>query len=286
MKIAIISHINGDGDLLEAWFRYYLRLGASSFHLIVHGSRDENRVLYGLLNNYPVIIEDSYEGPFDSREKCRRLNSLLARMRKQWVLVADSDEFVEFPYKTIAMTARMLQLMGRTALYAPMLQHFKTEGTLETPANIPDPFETMPSCSVDLYRQMRVDASIDKYPLLYCTDGTALTDGGNHNCPTGTRMSSLQGVTHHFKFRASVYQRLSSRIQSAHPWRHESVGFQGYLDSHGDVLPTEGAFPYSREEMFRRGLLRKFTLKSALRYVQKRARRGDGGNRPGSIQEL
>src|ERR1039457_4113980 len=98
MELGLVSHINGDGDLLESWLKYYCRLGVSSFHLIVHGPQEENSRLYALKDSYPLIIEDTYEGPFDSEEKKRRLNTLLARMRGRWLVLADSDEFVEFPY--------------------------------------------------------------------------------------------------------------------------------------------------------------------------------------------
>jgi len=279
----LVSHVNDDGDLLESWFQYYRRLGISSFHLIVHGPRQQNCALYALKDRYPVIIEDSYEGPFDSREKKRRLDSLVARMRGQWVLLVDSDEFVEFPYRTIDTTIRMLRLVGRNAMFALMLQHMSPDGSLATPPVIDDPFRALPLCSVNLYELMGVQASISKYPLFYCTDETVLQDGGNHGCPVGNRTSSLQGVTHHFKFRNSVAQRLTARIQSSHPWRHESVGFQKYLEVNGNRLPTDGSFLYSREELFRRRLLRRFTFMTGLRFLGRATQRVRlGENSPGS----
>src|SRR5262249_33965918 len=162
MELRVLSHINADGDLLEAWFKYYRRLGATSFHLIVHGSREENERLHVLKDLHPVVIEDAYEGPFHSEEKKRRLNSLLGRMRGQWVVVADSDEFVEFPYASIEATVRMLRLIRRNALFAPMLQHLTPDGSLDTPEVVADPFRTFPLCSVDLYQVMGVAAAITK----------------------------------------------------------------------------------------------------------------------------
>lgn len=269
MRLSLISHVNDDSDLLEAWLKYYLHLGVSSFHLIVHGSREENGRLYELKDSYPVIIEDTYGGPFDSEEKKRRLNSLLARMRHQWVVLVDSDEFVEFPYPKISTTVRALQLAGKSALFAPMVQHLTFDGRLDTPEVVDNPFRTFPLCSVDLYKTMGVEADIRKYPLFYCTDGTALRDGGNHNCPANHTASSLQGVTHHFKFRRSVGQRLEHRIHSSHPWRHESIQFRSFLSQSANRLPTEGAFVCSRAELFRRGLLRRFTFRSGLRYLRR-----------------
>src|SRR5215475_13475326 len=204
MDLKIVSHVNGDGDLLEAWFKYYQRLGVSSFHLILHGPREENERLYALKESHPLVIEDAYEGPFHSEEKKNRINSVLARMRDRWILVVDSDEFVEFPYETVSATISMLRLVGRNALFAPMVQHLTSDGSLDTPEVITDPFRTFPLCSVDLYERMGVKAAISKWPLFYCTAQTLLRDGGNHSCPLGNLASSMQGVTHHFKFRRSV----------------------------------------------------------------------------------
>ena len=190
-------------------------------------------------------------------------------MRLLWVVLVDSDEFVEFPYPKISTTVRALQLAGKSALFAPMVQHLTFDGGLDTPEVVDDPFHTFPLCSVDLYKTMGVDADIRKFPLFYCTEGTALQDGGNHNCPAGNTISSLQGVTHHFKFRRSVGPRLHNRIHSSHPWRHQSVQFQSFLSNNANRLPTEGAFPCSRVELFRRGLLRRFTLRSGLRYLRR-----------------
>jgi hypothetical protein len=273
MKLALVSHVNGDGDILEAWFRYYRSLGVSSFHLIVHGPKEENRRLYALKDFYPVSIEDTYEGPFDSEEKKRRLNTLLAGLPRQWLLLADSDEFVELPYRSIGTTIRMTNMVRKNALCAPMLQHLTLNGSLDTPPIIEDPFRAFPLCSTDLYQKMGSNADIRKFPLFYCTDQTSLVDGGNHTCPIGNSASSLRGVTHHFKFRGRVLQRLDSRIHSSHPWRHESAQFRHYLASNGNRLPTEGAFRSSRNELFRRGLLRKFTLVTAVQ----RLRRAVGG---------
>jgi hypothetical protein len=269
MKVALVSHVNDDGDILEAWFKYYCSLGISSFHLIVHGPWEENRRLYALKDSYPVSIEDTYEGPFDSEEKKRRLDALLARLRRQWLLLADSDEFVEFPYRSIIATIRLTNMVGKNALFAPMLHHFTPNGSLDTPPVVQDPFRTFPLCSVDLYQRMGSKSDIRKFPLFYCTDQTSLGDGGNHNCPNGNIASSLQGVTHHFKFRSSVLQRLDNRIHSSHPWRHESVYLRDYLASNGNRLPTEGAFTCSRNELFRRGLLRRFTFATVVRRLRR-----------------
>jgi len=271
MSLRLFSHINGDGDLIEAWLNYYLRLGVDWFHLILHGSPAENEKLLVIKDRYPVTIEDSYQGPFPApisgqkshiTEKKKRLDALLARHTGQWVLLVDSDEFVEFPYSDIKETIRNLESAKANLMAAPMLQRLRTDGSLDSPPVIEDPFQIFPLCSMDLYRRMGVKAEIFKFPLFYCAPGTELVEEGNHYPPRGTepRAAAIVGVTHHFKFRPILSLRLKKRIDSAHVWRNDSVILQEYLESHSNLLPLEGSFPYSREELFKRRLLRQLPV--------------------------
>jgi glycosyltransferase involved in cell wall biosynthesis len=255
----LISHINGDSDLIEAWLKYYLRMGVDSFHLVLHGPSEENERLLAMKEHYPIVIEDTYGGPFLSEHKKDRLDAVLARCVDQWVVLVDSDEFVEFPYADIAETIGMLGLVNANLMAAPMLQRMKIDGSFESPRVIDDPFELFPRCSVDLYRRMGLRADIFKFPLFYCEKGTQVKEEGNHHPPIGgiPRPSKILGVTHHFKFRGTVSERLDRRINSAYAYRHESVQMRDYLESHSNSLPLDGSFIYSRKELYTRGLLRR-----------------------------
>lgn len=253
----LVSHVNGDNDLIESWLKYYIRLGVEHFHLVVHGPASENQKILAIKDQYPVTIDDAYQGPFDSDQKKCRLDAVLSRLRKQWVVLVDSDEFVEFPYEGIHETVRWLEHEGANVMAAPMLQRLTRDGSLESPPTIDDPFGTFPLCSASLYRQMGMTGDVFKFPLFFCTDGTRMREEGNHHPPLGPepRGSRIRGVTHHFKFRRTVSQRLEKMIRSEHPWRHESVQLREYLDCHAQRLPLDDAFEYSREELFRRRLL-------------------------------
>jgi hypothetical protein len=276
MTIRLLSHVNADGDLIDAWFRHYQQLGVGSFHLIVHGPRVENERLHEIRDRYPVLIEQSYTDTFDVREKKRRLDQLLRKYVGEWVVLVDSDEFLELPYRGLAATTRVLRWAGANALQAPMLQHLSQDGSLETPPIIDDPFLVQSLCSVDLYRLMGSAASIDKYPLFLCGPDTELIEGGNHNPPRGCERfaASLRGVLHHFKFRRCVLDRLERRIDSAHPFRGESVEFRDFLRQHDYRVPVDGAFAYSRAELFRRNLLRRPNLGTIWHRATRRLRRG------------
>jgi glycosyltransferase involved in cell wall biosynthesis len=278
MTLRLFSQVNADSDLIEAWLKYYLQLGVDWFHLVVHGRPEENDKLLAIKDSYPITIEDIYQGPFpapissgnklNSTEKKNRLDSLLARYTGQWVLLVDSDEFVEFPYQNISETIRELESGNANLMAAPMLQRLKSDGSMDSPPIVHDPFQVFPLCSVDLYRRMGVKAEIFKYPLFYCERGTELVEEGNHYPPLGLepRSAGIVGVTHHFKFRRSLSQRLEKRINSPHLWRNDSLGFQEYLDNHSNRLPLEGTFLYSREELYKRRLLRQLGVpKSACR---------------------
>lgn len=269
MALNLLCHINADGDLLEAWLKHYLRLGVDRFRLVVRGPPEENRRLLELKDRYPVVIEDTYEGPFESQQKKNRLDAILGRTPNQWVIVADSDEFVEFPYRNIPETIRKLEFARANVMSAPLLQRLKADGTFESPAIIDDPFAMFPLCSEDLYRRMGSDACLRKFPLFFCTKNTRLFEEGNHSPPEGAevRTSAMLGVTHHFKFRQTLIKRLDDWINSEHAFRHESVRLQEYVDKHSMRLPLEGTFVYSREELFRRGLLKTLSFRNKLKSV-------------------
>ena len=265
MTLKLLSHVNADSDLIEAWLKYYIRLGIEQFHLILHGGAAENEELLSIAKNYPIVIEDIYSGPFKCEEKKNRLDSLLSHCVDEWVVLVDSDEFVEFPYKDIRETIRMLDLADANLMAAPMLQRVKNDGSLDSPPVVEHPFETFPLCSVDLYRRMGMKGDIFKFPLFYCTAETRMMEEGNHHPPIGRepRASGILGVTHHFKFRRTVSRRIQKMISSEHPWRQESVHLREYLDSHSGRLPLDGAFAYSRDELFRRRLLRELPAPTA-----------------------
>jgi hypothetical protein len=267
--VKLLCHINGDEDLLQAWLDYYTGLGVTSFHFILHGAAEDNRRLFELTGRYPILVEDQYDNEFSSEEKRRRLQSILAGWRGQWVLLVDSDEFVEFPYPQVFTTIRALELLQANALAAPFVQRLTPDGSLDAPETIADPFRHFSMCSLDLCQQMGVQPATSKYPLFYCCETTCLADGGNHHPPNGrpSVLPPMQGATHHFKWRARALRRMVRRAESQHRWRHESARYLAYLQSHELQLPTADSFPYSRMELFRRGLLRKVQGSNVPPYV-------------------
>jgi hypothetical protein len=254
MNVRLISHVNRDDDLIEAWLQHYLRLGVDSFHLIAHGGREQNQRLFEIADRYPVQILDTYTGAFDPNEKRERLAWGLATLRSGWIVLVDSDEFLELPYRSLSTTINMMRWLRADTLRAPMLQRFAWDGIyIDCGAR---PFDAYPWCSVDLYAQLG-----QAHPIFELRRKTWLKSGGNHYPPNGygSRLAPMLGVTHHFKWRPAVQNRLSERADSSHPYRGESQQYIKFLGQSGWRLPTDGTFRYSRKALFSRGLLQRPT---------------------------
>lgn len=270
----LVSQVNGDGDIIEAWLRHYVALGIDEFLLVLHGPERDNEALLGLKSRFPITIVDRYETEYSPQEKRNRQNTVLDSLRGQWVMLVDSDEFVELPYSSVRETVKVMELLMTRALAAPMLQRITASGSLSCPSTITDVGATFPQCAPGLYRRLGSDAEESKYPLFRCDPDACVGDGGNHIPPFSLRSveSPLLGVTHHYKWRPILRSRLESRIASGHSFKHQSEAYLRYLIDHDWTLPVDGTFSYSRDALFERGLLRRLDLMSGLRYFAKAIR--------------
>jgi Glycosyl transferase family 2 len=256
MKIPLICHWSGDGDIARSFLDYYQQW-ASAFHLILHRSTEANRTILSLVEDYPIIIHASYGGPFDDSEKQRRLNQLLQEFLEQWIILVDSDELLELPCESLEQTLRLLENVGSSCMAAPLLQRLRVDGSLDSPEIVTDMQKEFPLCSERLYEFMGGTGWLPKFPLFRCEAHSSIAIG-NHNPANGSSSTSneIRGVTHHFKWRRSVVRRISDRIAEEWNWAStESSQYLKYLESHDFKLPTEEAFLYSRDELFRRQLL-------------------------------
>lgn len=272
----LLSHVGADPDLALAWLTYYTSIGVTGFHLILHGESGSGaHPIREYSDRFPISIEDTYSSPFDIDEKAARLNACIRRWQGEWLLLVDSDEFVELPYRSLRATVAAMRLFRANTLAAPLLQRVAEDGSLPGEAQVRDPWAEFPLCVPTLCAQLGTNATLRKYPLVFCRSYTRLREGGNH-VPSNleeTREAPMTGVTHHFKWRRTALPKISERAHSAHRYRGESIAYLRYFEEHGMVLPLEGAFPYSRAALFRMGFLRRATPAGSASWVATRLNR-------------
>lgn len=256
MKIPLFCHWRADNDIACAFVEYYMRF-CSEIHIILHGPPQESAGLIGLARHYPLKLRYHYQRPFDETVKTAILEKFISEFADRWVFIVDSDEFVELPHSSIAHTIASLEEAGATSLSAPMLQRLRIDFTLDSADPVSDPFVEFPFCSPNLYALMGSTGSTGKFPLIKASKATKL-QLGNHFPPNGpsSAHSRMRGVTHHFKWRRGAVKKISRMIEIKWPWaKTEAQPYLDYLKAHNGLLPQEGSFPYSREELFRRGYL-------------------------------
>jgi SAM-dependent methyltransferase len=273
--VAVVCYINGDGDILRAWFEHYRALGVAEFVFWEHeAAPGENDALRALLPDYPARIVGRHDGEFAAAYQFRGTMDILEQMRGRWVIVADSDEFVELPYRTVGATIRALEQRGARCLSAPFLQRLRTDGRMlghdpAVPLN-----EEYPLCVPTLGTQLGVTWREEKHPLFFNGPGAVLADAGHHFPPRGMQAAKgLRGVTHHYRWRAEGLEKLRRASRWTYQWRRRlAAQLLAYLDAHDGVLPMAGAFRYARAELIQRRLLRDGRAASDARLALRSAR--------------
>lgn len=256
MRFAVACYINDDSDLLAAWLEHYRAMGAEEFWFIVQGAPADNAALAEQVARSPdlhILDVDSRSYTSERRmEGCARLVEHLSRC---WVMLVDSDEFVELPppARSLPDMARILRGAGADCLEAPMLHRVAPDGRLSafTPGHCLD--ATYPLAVPDLYVQVGIPLSkTGKFPFFHVGEGVRYNR--THLAPHGSRVSPrVRGVTHHYKWRSGARDRIERRANSAHTWASESQHLFDYLAARDWRLPTSGAFRASTDELVARG---------------------------------
>jgi hypothetical protein len=136
-----------DLDILPAFYRHYDRLGVSSFHFVVHGDDDLVAKVKASGRDLDVTISNVVLGPFDEATKCHELTKAIRPFAGEWVLLADTDEFLELPYRDLATAVRALNAFGLTSLPAKVVDRITPNGSLPDIGSDDDPQTVFPYLS-------------------------------------------------------------------------------------------------------------------------------------------
>ena len=257
----VLCHLGvDDADLVPAFLAHYRALGAGHFHIVLHGPTGERAALRELLRAPDVTIEQEYAGDFSEQAKCDQLNRLLPAHRGRWVLIADADEFLELPYRSLPATLRALRVLRLRSLTATLVQRLAADGSLPALLDGQSPQARYPLGSVLLPERMNpyTQPWRNKVPLFLVQDDSSVVMG-HHVSPTPDVSHSLplRAVVHHFKWRRATLQALPRRRRQMQANGWEVDGYGRYLEANGQRLPLEGSFDPDRTTLFERGLLQR-----------------------------
>jgi glycosyltransferase involved in cell wall biosynthesis len=256
-----VSHVGfQDRDILPHWVRYYRSLGVDDVHVNLHGGWSERRLLSGVCDSCGATIVEEYDDPYADQAACAALNRLIRRFVGEWVLVAGADEFVELPFSSLAATLRALRAFGLTALPAIMVHRVTADGSLLPVEPTTDLASTFAFANTLLIERMQSDIEPQrksKYPLFFVNWGTRVVDYLPPD-KIGVNGFGLRAVSHHYKWRAALLSVIEDRTRNK---TDQEQVVAGWLATHNNRLPMEGAFVCNRDELLRRGLLRRPTRK-------------------------
>ncbi|MCI5141046.1 MAG: hypothetical protein D3909_04820 [Candidatus Electrothrix sp. ATG1] len=241
--------IGRDIRLLEQNLQHYLSLGVERVFLSVHAYGDKGekvlRETSSRVKNkkYKTEIVDIHRGKdIEDGQRCRRIMRNNCQ-KEDWVIVADLDEFIQFPVPPFDIVNfceknRYDYITGR------FLDRIGAEGNL--PVLLPDqPVWDCFPIGVRLTRE--VAKGCDRKVTL--TRAWIELDDGHHHAKQGRECpaNECSSIVHHFKWDASSIdkcQYMKELHQSTgKPWGHE---YQRILDFFGN---TNGEVPLSLQSL-------------------------------------
>ena len=244
-----------DADLMPQFLAWYRRLGVTSFRLILHG--DWPTAARAVLDAPDIAIVREIGGPFSETRKVAELTAEALKHKRQWCIVVDADEFIEFPLASVAEVIAEMEAMGIDDLYALLVQRVAADGSLAAV----DPRGTVeaqfPLASVTLADQMGLEVPIwkSKYPLTR-VGPTFSIKRGNHLPPNGRSVAHLplRAVLHHFKWRDRLVHAFAAP-RGPLSNQAEMDAYSQWLGENGNLLPVAHARPASRQMLVERGWL-------------------------------
>jgi hypothetical protein len=190
-----------------------------------------------------------------------RVNTgLIQRMRQlyphDWTVVADQDEFHVYP-DSLTSIVRYCEQRGYEAVSGDLIDRVAADGSFPPIESGRSLWHTFP-LGGDLSHELIGAPS----PQILIVKGSALLSWGSHYVARGVPCpkEELQAVVHHFKWDATVIDRLKARIDLytnlGEPWVDESVSILEYIFSHKRIDVTDSRWrlrylgnPYGDENM-------------------------------------
>ena len=252
--IAVVGQ--ADTDVLPFFLDHYRKLGAGGFVFAFHGNWDQAQL--NKLDAEPdVHIWDVITEEFSDALRRSVLNFIARSFKDQWILHADTDEFLELPFPSLKRTIRALEVLGLDCLPAMTMQRITADGRLpELDPEIALDIQ-FPCLNINLAEEMGLEwpSQKTKFPLMRVTPAFKIRLG-NHLPPNGQSVdhAPIRAVLHCYRWRKAIHHALEQPYGVGGNG-HELEAHRTWLEHNGMRLPTEGARRLGREDLIRRGLL-------------------------------
>lgn len=258
-QFTLISFIGADDSaLIKPFLEHHRSIGVTAFHLILHGAWQDSRLDY-LAQQNGVLVKEHVTERYSEALLRRKYNELIATLTGQWVVLVDGDELLELPYSSLGEVAERMRILGINDLPAFLVQRLSADGSLCEVGPDSDLTDQFPMMNFNLCEDLFVANPTwkDKFPFFYVTPH-CVSRRGNHVPPNGLSPSNapIRAVLHHFKWTAKFRDKLDNwKPGSGRGNDNEFAAYKQWFAKNDYRLPTEASVEYSRDELFRQGLL-------------------------------
>ncbi|MFH8990843.1 glycosyltransferase family 2 protein [Streptomyces sp. NPDC017940] len=239
--IAVIGPV--EPSLLAAWVCHYRRLGIErfliAFHFPEHVPDQQRHELQAASRELGITPSGTSAGPWHEHTNTQLREALRHRAGPGWHLLADVDEFQQYPAPLGEVIAQA-DKSGHRVVGGLMLDRVTSSGRLTG---------WQPQGGLDLayplggYLTHRLLHGDPRKIVLACHDVTVAS--GNHRAPGHKPDADRICAVHHFKWRSGVLDDLRRRIQhfSSGTWqeqtpavREEASRLLTHVGQHGGVI--------------------------------------------------
>jgi Glycosyl transferase family 2 len=241
-EIRVFSCVRNESIRIPHFLRHYRRLGAGRFFIIDNGSTDDTMEMLLLERDVHVFAATgSFRAARSGNRWIRELIS--AYGRNTWVVVADCDELLMYPYAwgvTLGELAAYLDHTGSQALYSLLIDMYGSGDVSDNSLCLADelwkacPFYETDSIEFVGYRKpplaptpmhiggvrkrlFGLDCCLDKINFFRANEQVVIHEG-MHGI-SGATISDIQGVTLHFKFFGDFRARVREEAARGEHWQ-------------------------------------------------------------------
>jgi glycosyltransferase involved in cell wall biosynthesis len=247
----VLCLVRDAGIYLRFFIEHYFRLGAKHIVFLDNGSRDQTVEIAREYSNVTILETDLSFSRFQSNMR----RYLLDRYGKnRWALLADIDEFFDYPCSDRISMKQFLEYLERhsyTAVVTQVLDMFSDvpieEVQLESGKRLQDfypfydiaevtrhPYPTrlnrVSNPHLQIYRRglrwaaFGVDCDLTHHAPVFWKDVHYL----NPHYVRGSVLADISCVTYHFKFLPGFEKRVREAVRLENHWSH-SVEYKLYL---------------------------------------------------------